>query len=121
MNTRRKRWFRFFLAIAAGLGLALLYGWVINPVEYVDTAPATLRQDYKTDFVLMVAEGYHLDGNLDAARQYLALLGDDPEATVAQAIQYAEELGYSPPDLYLMRDLLTALRQAAPPPLEATP
>ena len=121
MNQRRKRWIRFILAITAGLGLGLLYGWVINPVEYVDTTPATLRQDYKTDFVLMVAEGYHLDGDLDAARRYLTLLGEDPETLVAQAIRYADDLGYSPPDLYLMRDLLTALRQAAPPPLEATP
>jgi len=121
VNERRQRWLRFLLAIAVGLGAGLLYGWVINPVEYVDTAPATLRQDYKTDLVLMVAEGYHLDGDLDTARRYLALLGEDPKVVVAQALQYATEVGYTPPDLYLMRDLLMALRQAAPPPLEATP
>ncbi len=121
MSERRKRWLRFIVAIAVGVGLGLAYGWLINPVEYVDTSPATLRQDYKADFVLMVAEGYHLDGDLDAARQNLALLGDDPQTVVAQALQYATEIGYTPPDLYLMRDLLMALRQAAPPPVEATP
>ena len=52
------RWILFIIAILAGAGLGLLYGWVINPVDYVDTAPDTLRIDYKTDFVLMVAEAY---------------------------------------------------------------
>jgi len=114
VTERRKRWLRFLFAIAVGLGLGLFYGWVVNPVQVVDTTPATLRQDYKTDFVLMVAEGYHLDGDLDKARQYLALLGEEPATVTAQALQYATEVGYAPPDLYLMRDLLMALRQAAP-------
>lgn len=113
MTERRKRWLRFLFAIAIGLGLGLYYGWVLNPVELVDTTPATLRQDYKADFVLMVAEGYHLDGDLNRARQYLALLGEDPATVTAQALEYATEIGYAPPDLYLMRDLLMALRQEA--------
>ncbi len=121
MSERRKRWLRFLFAIAVGLGLGLYYGWVINPVQVVDTTPATLRQDYKTDFVLMVAEGYHLDGDLTTARQHLALLGNDPETVVAQALEYATELGYAPPDLYLMRDLLMALRQSPPATAESAP
>ena len=121
MTERRKRWLRFFFAIAVGLGLGLYYGWVLNPVDIVDTTPATLRQDYKTDFVLMVAEGYHLDGDLETARQHLALLGNDPETVVAQALEYASQLGYAPPDLYLMRDLLMALRQKSLAPGEGAP
>ena len=49
------RWFLFFLSIALGLAAGLYYGWVINPVEYVNTTPDTLRVDYQADYVLMVA------------------------------------------------------------------
>jgi hypothetical protein len=49
------RWTRFLIAIAVGLALGLLYGWVLSPVKYVDTTPNTLRADYQTDYVLMVA------------------------------------------------------------------
>jgi hypothetical protein len=34
----------------------LLYGWMVNPVRYVNTTPDTLRADYQLDYVLMVAE-----------------------------------------------------------------
>ncbi len=111
MGDRRKRWLAFGVAVAFGLALGLYYGWMVNPVRYVDTAPATLRLDYKTDFVLMVAEGYRLDGDLELARYYLALLGEEPEAMVSQALAYATQLGYASPDLLVMRDLLRDLRQ----------
>ena len=51
------RWILFIFAILVGAGLGLLYGWVINPVDYVDTTPDTLRIDYKTDYVLMDTPG----------------------------------------------------------------
>ena len=64
MNSRRVRWLAFLVAIGIGLGLGLYYGWVVSPVAYVDTAPNTLRPDYKADYVLMVAEAYQADGVL---------------------------------------------------------
>ncbi len=72
------RWIRFFLVIAIGAAGGLFYGWVINPVKYVDTTPDTLRIDYKSDYVLMVAESYGADGDLALAARRLALLGDTP-------------------------------------------
>jgi hypothetical protein len=44
------RWTLFFIVLLLGLGLGLLYGWVINPVSYQDTTLDTLRIDYKTDY-----------------------------------------------------------------------
>jgi len=38
------RWIRFFLAIAVGIAGGLFYGWWVNPVEYVNTSPDTLRR-----------------------------------------------------------------------------
>ena len=51
----KKRWFLFALAIAAGLGLGLYYGWVVSPVAYVDTNPTTLRLDFRADYTLTLA------------------------------------------------------------------
>lgn len=106
---RAARWIRFIIAILIGMGLGLYYGWFVSPVEFVDTAPSTLRQDYKTDFVLMVAEIYQNDGDLAAALNRLALLGDTSALEGAQqALEFATQAGYAQRDL----DTLSALLQA---------
>ncbi len=105
------RWVKFLIAIAAGLAAGLFYGLVISPVEYTDTSPATLRSDYRADYVLMTAEVYHSDQNLDAAARRLAMLGSDPPAQLAdQALQFGLQVGYSANDLQLLRDLAAALQ-----------
>ncbi|UCF61533.1 MAG: hypothetical protein JSV37_02300, partial [Anaerolineaceae bacterium] len=70
--------FRLTVGLIIGLVVGLIYGWVLRPVEYVDTAPDTLREDYRTDYVLMVAEAYAGDGDLDLAQIRLATLGPQP-------------------------------------------
>jgi hypothetical protein len=104
------RWFRFILVILIGLAAGLYYSLVFNPIKMVDAQPGALRVDFKTDYVLMVAETYHSDQNLDMGIQRLALLGDTPpNEIVLQAILFAEKNGYSASDLDLMRDLSDAL------------
>jgi hypothetical protein len=114
-----KRWIFFLLAILLGVAAGLFYGWVVNPVDYVDTSPDTLRIDYLADYVLMTAESFQVDQNLDLARQRLAVFGLRPaEDIVNQGIQFADEFGYHPADILLMRALATAL---APTPIQSTP
>lgn len=108
------RWFFFFLAIAFGIALGLLYGWVGNPVRYVDTSPDTLSRDYKSDYVLMVAEAYKAESDLAAALRRLALLGNSPPGDIVrEATLFAESLGYSDNDVNLMRALSAALEAGA--------
>ncbi len=115
-SQRRRRWMLFFVSIFVGLSLGLIYGWVINPVQYVDTTPDKLRADFKTDYVLMVAEGYSRHRDLDWARRYLALLGDQPDRVVEEALNQAVMvLGYGSEDLHLMRTLLQDLRRSETP------
>jgi hypothetical protein len=105
------RWIRFGIVIILGFGLGLAYGWIISPVQYVDTAPDSLREDFKTDYVLMVAEAYDADENLALAVRRLAMLGGDtPVVLVEAAVQVGEKLGYNPDDLGLMEDLQKALQ-----------
>lgn len=101
-----RRWTGFLITIILGVVLGLLYGWVINPVEYVDTAPDSLRVDFRTDYVLMVAEAYRLEGSLGLAARRLALLGAaTPQDLIAEASLAAVQLGYSSLDLALMQKL----------------
>jgi hypothetical protein len=75
------------LALLAGLGLGLLYSWVISPVRVVDSAPIALRADFKDQYRSAIAAAFGGTGNLERARARLSLLGDvNPiEALNAQA------------------------------------
>jgi hypothetical protein len=109
------RRFWFILTILGGLGLGLLYGWVINPVKYVDTSPDSLHPDYKTDYILMAAEAFRGDGDPALAARRLAFLGDaSPVEMVQQAIVYAGQAKYSSTDVDLMIRLAQALQSWSP-------
>ena len=110
---RGKRFALFIIMIVIGLAAGLVYGWIINPVKYADTSPNMLRIDYKADYVLMVAEIYHADHNLDQAAQRLALLSSLPtDQVVADAQRTARGLGYGTSDLDQMDALAQALKNA---------
>jgi hypothetical protein len=110
-----KRWIGFFIALVIGAAGGLLYGWVVDPVKYVDTAPNSLRIDYQSDYTLMVAEIYGSEKNLPNAIQRLALLGDTaPVELVQKALTFAQEHGYSENDLASMSALLRALQSWNP-------
>jgi hypothetical protein len=117
-----KRLILFFIMIAAGLVLGLLYGWVINPVKYEDTTPSMLHSDYKADYVLMVAEIYNHDKDAGQAINRLTLLGaQSPERIVASALLTARERGYAAQDLDLMEKLAQALQNSVATPVGAQP
>ncbi len=106
------RWTMFILVLLLGLGLGLVYGWVVNPVSYQDTTLESLRIDYKTDYTLMVAEVYHQEGDLDWALNRLTLLEDkSPLASVENALKFASQAEYTLPDMFLLRDLHNALKE----------
>ncbi len=110
-SSRSKRFFWFIIAILVGAVLGMLYGWLVNPVRYVDTAPDMLRADYKADYVLMVAEVYAQDGDLAMALFRLSHWGGEtPVQLVQTALLTAGDLGYSEPDLAKIRRLLEALQ-----------
>jgi hypothetical protein len=108
------RWFRFILAIMVGAVLGALYGWLVSPVEFVETAPDSLNVDYKTDYVLMVAEAYSVEPDLSLSIRRLALLGEDsPMEIVRQALLFAES-HYTETDIARIRSLSEALQTQTP-------
>ncbi len=110
-----KRWLFFIFSIILGIGIGLFYGWVISPVEYVDTTPDSLRIDFKADYVLMVAEIYDTEKSLPAAAERLALLGSTPPVELTtQALDFARQNGYGPADIRLIENLVFALQLGQP-------
>jgi hypothetical protein len=92
--------------------MGILYGWIINPVEFSQIQPANLRSDFKADYVLMIAESFHQDNDLALAGKWLKPLGKKSTFVVTQdAVKTAQELGYSDGDVELMMDLSEALVQ----------
>lgn len=105
------RWTRFIIAIAIGLAIGLFYGWVLSPVEYVDTTPDTLRDDYQSDYVLMVAEIFQTEHDPMLAEQRLAFLSRLPAENIIQgALDYAEQKAYNQADMDLLRRLHDAFQ-----------
>jgi hypothetical protein len=106
---------RLLIGLGIGLALGMIYGWVINPVEYVDTTPGSLREDYRTDYILMVAEAYQGDGDLDLARVRLAALGPEtPVELMVEAIEYGVAHGFPRGALETLNRLAVALRAVSP-------
>jgi len=100
------RYIFFIFMIALGAIFGVFYAKEVNPVSIVDAPPDTLRQDFKTDYVLMVAEVYSLEQDPALAARQLALLGSKtPETIVNEALRFALDQGYPASDLVLIRDL----------------
>jgi hypothetical protein len=110
-----RRWIGFLIAMAIGAAGGLFYGWVVNPVKYVDTTIDSLRIDYQSDYVLMVAETFKSDASVPNAIRNLEMLGDAPPAELVQkALNFARQHGYSDNDLATMTALLQALQSWNP-------
>jgi hypothetical protein len=72
---RRFPW-DILLALLIGLGLGLVYSWVISPLRVSNAEPTTLRADFKDQYRSLIAAAYAATNNLPRAQARLALLGD---------------------------------------------
>ena len=112
---KSNRWTFILVALIAGIGIGLAYGWVIDPVDFFDLTPDTLRADYKTDFVLMTAEAYRVEQDPGLAARRLAVFGSQsPSAIAADGLNYARANGFADSDIALMQELVTALQAWQP-------
>jgi hypothetical protein len=103
------------LGLLLGVAVGLIYGWVIRPVEQSGIAPQSLKQEFRVDYVLMVAEAYADNQQLEQARVRLASLGpDNPINYVLEAINFGVEQAFDYEDLQTLNQLVIDLRNNPP-------
>lgn len=120
MSKRARKWIgRAVIGVLVGLALGFAIGWWLWPVQYTNTAPDVLRQDYRDDYVVMIATAYEVDGDLEQAREWLTLLDpDEPAAPVVELAQRLVEVGGGAEDIARLVRLAWAVGTLPP---ELTP
>ena len=108
---KSSRWLFILIALAVGAGLGLAYGRFVDPVEYFDLTPDTLRADYKADYVLMVAEAYRAEQDPGLAARRLAILDSkSPSSIASEGLAYARANGFADSDISLIQELVTGMQ-----------
>lgn len=106
-----KRFIWFMIALAIGTTLGLLYGWVYNPSPANSADLVNLRDDYKADTILMVAEVFQHEQNLTVAITRLERLGDGSAIQELQlGLLSAQRFNFAFGDLQLMGKLYQSLQ-----------
>lgn len=109
------RFFWFLLSILLGVAAGLGVGWYLRPAPAGDAALSELRADFRSDYVLMVAEVFDQEKDVALAVERLQVLSNDPPARLVQiAVVQAGELGYDRRDLELLARLAQAILAPAP-------
>ena len=77
--TQEKKLGQWYLltGLLIGILLGLAFTWLIWPVVYVDTTPASLSNSYKAIYRGTIAQTYAATGNLERAVSRLALLENE--------------------------------------------
>ena len=111
LNSTRTLWVFVVLALLAGIGIGVAYGWYVDPVDYFDTTPDSLRADFKADYVLMTAEAYQAEQDPGLAARRLAIFGTKSSSAIAaEGLAYARSNGFSDAEVVIMQELVTALQ-----------
>ncbi len=117
----KEKWFPLLFGIVLGLGLGVYYAWVVNPVEYLETAPAALRDEYKADYYNLIALAYASTGDIERAQSRLAQIPDtNPAGTLSQLAQTRLAAGRPENEVRALAMLAAALGER-PAPFESTP
>jgi hypothetical protein len=104
------RYTPLFIGLLIGIALGLLYGWVIQPPEIEHTSPDSLQEAYRTEIILMVAEVYASEGNIQRASQRMEVFGFQPDdETVINALNFAKAHDFSIQEIDVLTTFLTDL------------
>jgi hypothetical protein len=108
------RYTPLLVGLLLGITFGLFYGWVIQPAEFRETSPQSLQDEYQADIVLMVAEIFAAEGDIEFARQWMTAIGFESNTdVVAQALNYAQAHDFSDQDIELLNNLSLHIEQPA--------
>jgi hypothetical protein len=84
-------------------------------VTYTNTSPSALREDYRDEYVLMVATAYEVEGDRERARERLTRLdSEEPSAPVVGLAERLIEQGGSEQDVVRLARVAEALDATTP-------
>jgi hypothetical protein len=107
---RRSTLVLIVLAAIAGVAGGLFYTWVVDPVEYYDTAPHALYAQEKAIYLAIIGDLYAYEQDLDFARAWLAELGVEADgAVLAGFIEQYLDGGGRPEEVRNLAHLAEAL------------
>jgi hypothetical protein len=89
--------------LGAVFGLVVL-GWIVWPVQYIDTTPEMLRSDIQLDYLRMAVDSYSVNGDATLARSRYEALGSDNLDLLAQL----REDGLTDPERLKLFEILIA-------------
>jgi hypothetical protein len=82
------------MGIVIGFLAGLVISWIVVPVKYIETTPASLRADFKDEFRSQIASVFFFNHNLPRAQARLLLLADlDPVQALTTQAQRLVSLG----------------------------
>jgi hypothetical protein len=111
------RYAPLIIGLLIGVALGLFYGWVIHPIEHDVTTPNSLQEKYQAELILMIAEAYSNEPDLDLARQRMIGLGYQAfEDRVENALNFAQAHDFSDQDVQTLTNLLKQLSTPIPSP-----
>jgi hypothetical protein len=106
------RYFLIVFGLVLGIAIGLVYAWVVQPIHIVESTPNTLREDYRADLVLMIAEAFEAEADIDLALQRFDRLGlDNPLQVARDALTYAQDHGYKALELQRLSGLISTMEQ----------
>ena len=101
--------------LLVGVLAALYFAWRVMPLQIVDNQPRSLAPAFREDFVLLVAETFAIEQDVERARTRLAsLAGAEGPAEVVQQTEKMMVTGAASNDLKFMVRLAAALGVATP-------
>ena len=121
MSEKRGHWY-LLTGLLIGLAIGIVYAWLIAPVEYTDTSPASLRADFKDEYRYLIAASHRVHGNIDRTRARLFLLNDpDPVAALGEQAQRLLAADAPNSAVRALADLAEILQNPTSPVDENTP
>ena len=116
---KRGSWY-LLTGVILGLVFGLVYAWVINPVIYTHSTPASLQEDDKDSYRSLIAQVYAATGDLERAQLRLALLENkNPVYALGTQAQRCLAEGYTTEARALA--LLASALQSESPVVPTTP
>jgi hypothetical protein len=91
---QQTRWVAI-ITLIIGIGLGVVYAWVIDPVEWVDAAPDRLRHEYQVDYLRMVIDSYSVNLDPELAKERYERLGENRGEILAEVGEAPEDLSPS--------------------------